>query len=952
MNSIKATSTHSPSVFSDDELKLSHRWISVLARGHIGRAIRYRNALKIFLRDVDRLQRSNTQKVMAVDTTEVWALTMYNRPALHAFTFGNLFSLKHDPKITPDHLCILDRLVNHYLFHGQTKPVVILDSYCDELGSIHGGMTHKAAKVREAILAQDLHPIQDLSEKQLEVIKLWLTEQDEQHQAAEWDKFRNIFLPNWRSDLLAELTKRETALGSLSDYLHQGHYVWVRPTSFGERSIAAEFSRLGVKFDWDGYRGFAKKDSNVSRYNQIFAAVRLLLDEARGSARSLTSDADARAFCQLDLLNSYLLSTDASTRIELVSRSPSLHSVLAALPEGRLKVTVRHPMFIPDIYAFDSKSISAVAEIMQRTDAILTPYLDIGNSLVNTNINSRNQVQIAQRVSEVAHDAIPILEDILTIQQSLEAGDKSFFEKVTKRVLTRNSQNSTDSEIVNISASIQSLFAILAQKLRDRDDPFSTGLFQSLVKRNLELARFEHARTFAKGATIKLRTIDFFEVADPRVMPQVFLSVRPVGTAFRRLFHVHSSRIRELVVNSTSPGAGGLDLDSQSPVTVEVDLNKILEQLELALASLISSDSSRREQDIVFNLDATLLACLAFASHNRFDTAVALSTTVLHHMMTLVRGEKLNTANSTVLRERLAHRELFLLRHYCERKLALESFFSTQPLTVDPRSSVSKNFARAQRDLDFAVLMSENIESILNKFTQPPAPAGIKSLMDFRLSLAHLGGWLDQFLIIAERLYVDFEVPSDWKTRETLSVRHRLDAWTAAGMAKEALIVAHRASSLAESSGSKKELRYLAHVEARALQAALTIFCVLLAYPVSGEFHSIWKATQEPTPEKILLFRDWGKWLHRLNELRSTYEFHMRMPLVLEPLFNALIDLEKVRNNTSVPKVEKDADESAILRQMISSMEIKSDPYGTPTTFMRVLVDAIVRRAKIVTGTQ
>lgn len=163
-------------------------------------------------------------------------------------------------------------------------------------------------------------------------------------------------------------------------------------------------------------------------------------------------------------------------------------------------------------------------------------------------------------------------------------------------------------------------------------------------------------------------------------------------------------------------------------------------------------------------------------------------------------------------------------------------------------------------------------------------------MRDGRLRLAHLGGWIDHFLILMAAEGMNAAVGSGDGIARTY--RGRLDIFTAAGLVKEITLTAWQMRVSAENIGDDHEYaaglrRYLAHQEARCLQAALTVFLLFMAFPLSPPLHRLWLG-DDMEPERILVFRDWPAWLERYKKLSAQHGFSMRFRTLIELVCDTL----------------------------------------------------------------
>ena len=730
-----------PPLFTDREIEQAENKILERTDLRINRAIWFSNALHALLRDVDRA-RSPTPptKILAVDTTDLMATTSYTRQHFSAFTFGELTAEPSDSFVdgAPEHksfsnseLETLDKLTMQHLLVHREERYLLLDPYLEELKTLRNSRNRDLMETHERLFDVALKNFDGFDDKNLRNLQEFILGRPDAEIPSEWNIFCNRFLPHWRYDMLDTLWEKTDAFKSTQMLLTHGKFFFWRPLEAGERSVL----KVAPLFDWQDYERFIEEPHAVEQYNNIHQSIQRLMGKISRSAWKTqdqldrSAERDARAFATVHTLNSFFHSRKINARIELVSRSAALHGVIAVLPEHRLDrpddrrfhVTLRHPFLLPDIYGFDAPSLAAIAGVLSGLDAIISRYMT-NEGFLRT--QTGNDVAANEREAKTtARKVVPFLKDILAIQQGLEQ-ESGTVEEIYGRTITskgpvRNNAKARSSETALLVEKLKTAFQAITERLRSRSDPFTRAATIALIERNCALVDFEAKQVFLPDATLTFRVFDFrsdaaraskLHPADSKFFgPVPCLTLRTVESAeprFSRLVVVHSEKMIELLSKYSKETDS---YDERKPTEWQIPASEILKAVQEALESIVDDPTSSSE---AFNLDATLLACLIFAGKNRFDTAISLASTVLRPITAEIReGGGRWTVESGDVRLSLACRELFLLRHYCERGLAMREYFGPKAGNV----SVSKNFARAQRDLDFAMLMAEDAERVLAK---------------------------------------------------------------------------------------------------------------------------------------------------------------------------------------------------------------------------------------------
>ncbi|MGA1855399.1 hypothetical protein VH569_05370 [Azospirillum sp. 11R-A] len=987
------------SLFRSDQIEDTIKRFAIATQRRINIAFRFRNALHAFLRDVERAQWEDPPvKILAVDTSEIISAVNYGSSNFSAFTFGGLLSdapQRNNPGTADGdrsrlaeeiELKTLDRLILQHLLEGRTDRFLLLDDHADEVMIIRNALMRDHQKHREMVESALLENFGGFTIEHLERVRSWIQGNREDALREEWHRFRRHFLPNWRDSMRDTLNKNTKSLNSIDDLISNAKYVFTRPQSAGDHSLVSALARQHrIDFDWTRYESYTERQDVQKHYGDICDIVdQVAVSIRKKRPQDLVDQAarrDAHAFAQMHLLNCFFHEERINARVELVTRSPTLHDIIAALPPGHIRVTLRHPLLMPDIYRFDAEALAAIGGVLQRVDGLIRPYMDDvaidagENAKFKQNLSSiEDEKDLLKQVATAARQAIPLLRDVLTVQQGLEQSQSSF-KTIIRETVTIDADPSAEEENL-IQEKIKDIFEILSRGLRERSDPFSSSAIRDLADQNKKLIAFERRRTFAQDDTFSVRLLYFSSNVDSqksdsdvsskkpvencRPIPELRYAVRPVGPAFGRLFHLYSESIakfleekrREIPDNDTI-------LNGYSPTEVPLRVDFVLDQLDISIDKLrekekgSNAEKSKADADeIVYHLGATLLACLAFASRRKFETAINIASTILHHIIEQMRRGSL-PYDAGNLRRYLAYRELFLFRHYCERCVAMDEYFSTRRSFNDSKGAVPKNFARAQRDLDFAAFMSEAAErchSGYSKFVDVP-PAGASHFKDFRLRLTHTASMIDQYLILA---MATKEIPpeSDWLKLEFEAMRSRLDIWTAAGLVKESVTDAFYAreqvkllksgESAAHNSITR---RYFAHIEARALQNALTIFMIFMTFRIAPEMHRLWHVRRTPSPERILVFRDWKEWWERYKELRKDYGFSMRIADITDRFLKCLEEIETMRNQRN--SMEKtNSEHKYFLGKLYDDLGKYTKEGGGEETFVKIMATQIRKRTQ------
>jgi len=222
------------------------------------------------------------------------------------------------------------------------------------------------------------------------------------------------------------------------------------------------------------------------------------------------------------------------------------------------------------------------------------------------------------------------------------------------------------------------------------------------------------------------------------------------------------------------------------------------------------------------------------------------------------------------------------------------------------------------------------------------APAGSNSMHDYRLRLAHIGSWMDQFLLMAKTNYIRWPSMLGPAEQEAEELRRRSDIWTALGLVKEMASDAYSARAkqvtYKDEADGRSARRYLAHIEARCLQAALTMLLIFLAFKIAPYVLRLWGFSLRHGADRLLVFRDWQTWWRRYVDLRQEYQFSMRMAELIDTVCAALRDVENLGSDETA---ERESERKSILVRVKAQLEQFGRDENKAATFMNAVASSI-----------
>jgi hypothetical protein len=905
-------------LLSEAELENAKALVRQLTSSPIVHAVRFRNALHGFIEDGSRNTGAQPfSQILCVDTTEVYSWAVPNASSMSGFGFGSLTGSDEDAPNTTDRLVeedtyqrfmqSFDQIILQHLLFERQEGFGLLDPHAEEISIIFAAAQRSHERAKDVALRSLPPSTLSLNNDQLNSIRTWvLGQQDDKTISEEFNQFRATFLPAWRDGLIYELGRLRRGAQRFEKFFRDGKYSFLSPASHGERALVDRIAKYsGINIDRRDLAAHLETEESRTSFNEVRRIVielsRTILDPGSQSpdiqAESVRRDAEAIA--HIHVLNTYLRRNEMPARIELVTRSARLHSIAAVLPPSRIWFGLRHPLFMPNIYSFPPGALDQMASLMQSVDHALRPWLDPLKQRTLGPENEAEQKQVAEEVGVLCRKLVEVLADFVTIQDTLDKGEVEAG-KLVQRATTARDASGKKLELD--TSAILDTFDALIEVLRERRDPYSKEVLSSIRSKIKSLVTFELAR-LSDDKTLNA-TYNQVEAHDEpglrSSIPASCTQFRFVDSELPRVIQLHSEKVAGLVLPATRSAVDSANARHYHCVPAK-DLLKSFLADDMPPASLEHVESA--------------LACAAtLAALGRFTSAGAIASSVLHLVTTQIRtGKKnelnLSSADRPILMA-LAFKELFLLRYYCECVVALQDLdvlLRYSKSLARPEGGAVKNFARAQRDLNFAVHLNERA-SLLMDARLPPGwdhvPAGLPYLEDLRLPIVRFDGWLQQFIMLWRFGYMDEPDPlAGALHRQLWGQRRRAILWAAEGFIKDVEAVAFRAATVAQqyrAGGSERpvpfgNIRYFSYVEARALQHLNIALAVFLAFDISREVQGLWNPEVALSYDHLLFFRNWRFWRSRFEALDGDYDFKFRTNRFTAPILAAVISIDQLR---------------------------------------------------------
>jgi hypothetical protein len=925
-------------LLSSRELEAAKAALDNLAKSDMRRPILLHNALRAFIRDIGRRVAATTSPILRfTDVSEIYAWVAPDDNNFNAVTFGGL--LLATEAIPTEHtvrqerlLRNLDRLALQRLLFDETTQVGMVDSHVFEYRGVRDTLRSKVTNLHSDLITGALPLLETVNRNQFARLRSFLEStldradgRDSSQFHREFEDFRRTFIPDLSDQLIGRYRIETAAAERLNEFERVSRRGRLIQIGYGlNPTLIAAFEKWGAKIDVSALSSFLDSDATrddfvVVRQAVVDLATQIQIARLTPEARRAAMLTDAHAIAVLHTFNTFLQTLSYNFRFELISRSHTLESVIAVLPPDRINVTIRHPLFLPEIYQFSESALAELATLAVNVEGLVRPWID--TTELDDNGDSANALSA---VRGLGRDIVRLLAEAATIQVAASHSGQETLIIANPATTKRNVPTSKD---------LLDLLELLSRAMDERKSPLSEQLIRELGRRTIQLVVSEHR--LLESAKPRMAIVNFVSAGGPGThFPHSLARFRFTDGKLSRTFFLYGDKLEiEALLGCKIP---------------PLDSAKIPSSIQLKTADLIEIWLVAQEKDvhaILTRVQLTLLCALSLAVEGRYTAAAAVASPILSTITRklhrfddgkgsdrdLFKDPNDSSQSVTDPRVALAYKELFLLRHYCERASGAIDFNSPGKDPFDVNGV--RSFARAQRDLDFAILMAEQAhrlakpEAVASVIQQRGdiadtipwafASAGVQAYEDFRFPLINFAGWLDQFVFLMLRADDGTKYPTKEFANE---LRKRHDLWVSAAFIKDVEVRAFRLARLGQLAGAAgdddgaKE-RFFAYHEARALSGLYLALIVFLSFDVSPEVQALWNPFVDLGPDRLLVFRNHVNWIDRLRALQKNYRFTLRPLSAFDQVADYIGEINELRGQFKRLRSGKDEKRKALVQE-------------------------------------
>lgn len=920
-------------VLSERELDSAREYLSSGSRTtYRKRRDTFTNGISLFLRHfIENEGQSGKKRIFAIDSSELFPQPQGEHNPDVAFSFSP-FLVDNESSSSAINLSIsrLDELIRYELLFSKHQ-TLLLDAHSEEIVNLRSR--------KKVNIPQLLAPNEPISTESLDLILKLLRSSDSEAQYHQlWQSLVNDFFPWLQENSIRHIQKEILHFDLIDTFLNDSRHCYLRSMDLMskngisvDKSVEYWFKQLkgSENFDFDGFIEYIGEKNVAEQNRKLVEDLSSLLDHARGP--SPANEIDARAISQAHYFNSYLENQGILIEVALVSRTHTMHEVLASLPAHRIRLSVHHPMLVPEIYNIGHKIQGKLGNIFRSARNLM--------ALPKNQFETRETEHSAREEAQII---FRYLSGMISVGSSAGLSKSIGSEEVTGETEGR--------EPVERSELAGRILAELQDSIERGKDPLTRQTWLRIQERT---RIFLQELSETKEQKICLSEI----VGDPTLPFESYYAVRCIDPYFGPLFHFYVLDLRKYLAQNDRSESANFEAQER-----ELDVNLVVTEFNALL-----DDHNRKNTGSNFfergdlegssglrnRLEHTLLVCLILASREYHQIANEIASEALSPLGDLIRKDENPDAPPDYRRDIfLVMRELYLFRHHSERHIALkQSADSPGTSLIDENMSAELNLARAQRDLDYSVfiferamflegkleqglptsLIESNNSSLTLSMDDLAASANLGEVSDGRSLIAHIGGWVDHFIILIHERMASSD-PKSLPFNYFTSIEARGYIWSMAGMAKDASALSTRYKRRSEDTELSPTLRsYSAYLEKRLLQSALLLFAVHFCAHLSPVVSRLLAAPIQTKNERLLAFRDWREWWVRYESINTGLAEEVRMNNLIGDLCRAVDDIQSGK------------EAQAVRMQLKENLVALLDNFGDRVS-MKLLSDLILRQ--------
>ena len=925
----------------------------------------FRNALHGFIQENNpSISHAKPHIIYAVDASEVYSWVRPQEHDIKSFSFGGL--IDNFETLGRDELLNHSNITMEQLFFHTKNNFIIFDKHAEECNSLFQMIQNKIIEVEEI----NKRVLENNSEKDIEFLYTKMNSILSDHNLITSQEADNIeeIISLWGSNFGELYLDHAKVANRAKIFIRQAKYVSIfnRNKLFFETPYLKKFNK---SISHAKYERFLETENTQYKIYTIKHEMRVLLNKITSGdhrpKRQLDAaiERDLETLAQAQCVNDFLFLYQIPVKIEFVTRSSRLHLASLMLPPETLRVPIRHPMFIPGVHNLHPSILQNLSEISQEVDHSVATLLRLQVKDGTSYFSPKETEEVTflnDQIKELATSAISQMTSVVISNRTSQK--------------LNNEQQSLKSIVKRVSDMLLDDFRLdFGQFEKKITDQISSNLMSSIgffKSTTMSPQRNIHAKLFKnKKLEVFINSVSvnpFLVSNDSFQSSQKMTSFRIINSNLPRLFFCHGDVFQTWLEKNRKEY--GIRKKIENPTKIIIEAEALFELAVKETKKKYHGNISFPDVDI---LESVLIQAILYASLGWYSVAASVISPFTKYVTSEIKkktpsnfgGQSEVFKETTDPRIALAFKELFLLRHYCERAANREQNKNISiPIVDTPAGGNIKNISRAQRDLDLSVYMSEEYIRLLrikdrdnNKTPNLGSIAKIRQnqrfAFDLRLNLIHTASWLEMFvtqqinkhslrLLKLQNItdaYASDEQPAERphsfnydcissSQSQFTEFQNRYETWMSAGIIKQLEIeikrITQERKALANNFNLPREERLWGYLEAHGMSILSMSFISSTLFDSHAGIRTIWNPWIKISYEQFLVFRNWNDWFNQFEQLESKFEFEIRTLKFIKLFSSIFKNINTIRTRIHKSNLRNTRDASDIYISFLEEVNV------------------------------
>lgn len=919
----------------------------------------FRNALRGFIREQSLEEAGGENKVIyAMDTVEIYSWVNPEDHAIKNFAFGNLIDPIFD--IGKNELLNHSNITAEQVLFKSKNNFVIFDGHVEECRALFSRYDLRSISpdnIKESIRKNDLKSLDSAYQKVASLIENSEDFLLSNEGAADIEKIMNLWVSKF-SDIILEVSHISNRIEYFNRRANYMSVFGKNRKLFESAIIRSLDGRINHKA-FERHIAFAETQKKMLLETERLRSLLVKIskhDNRPKSDLNLAIYRDVETLVLAQCINDFFEICKIPTRIEFITRSHRLHLLSLLVPYSSLRVNIRHPMFLPKVHNLPSSVLDNLGDISRRIDHYVGTLLKLEVEDNTFSVETQKR-ETNTYFKSLVIDAISQMTSVIVSGRTIETSDQNKKYGTAGEAAMLNKLNKVSNFVLDDLTKEDGNFErIITSKISDKIMS-STGEFYLDMKvgeQGFEDKAFENEKF-----TIFINPVEKDPFAsDESQKEEEMMSFRILGLGMPRLFFIHGARLKNWLLDKTTINPS--EVESIEAISVIITAKELFKFVN------IREQVKYGQPPNLDHIESGLVRGVMYASLGWYDVAATIISPYLSFVTNEIRrrtplrfGSQVEIFSDQVNANlALAYKELFLLRHYCERssRRVIKNDRKNWDINFTEDHNI-KNILRAQRDLDLAVYMSEEYirlssvqdikrESISVWDKAISTRRTSRFALDVRLNLIHTAAALELSVEreIKKKVYEDqfsdklLTIISDKNSstevmnfyKNSIATQHtennqlddRHEAWLTAGTIKSLEIEIARISIEREALEKHdttrhfREERLWAYFEAHGMSVLSTMFISAVIFKTYPKINAVANPYSRVSYEQFLVFKNWRSWFKQLIELDRHYTFEIRTVPLIKIFLKYFDHVDEIRVKLNSPSSRLKRNKSYTLKTL------------------------------------